>query len=212
MSRDHHGVLNKIFSQQFFQTMNEITIIDRLWGEMTGYRKNPSQRTSNAMGFDISWRHRDVLIGAVERAFVHFCIWCISSIVKSQWMTHIPLCVLCIQWCWKNTPVEWRLLNVQTISFIKGITLMESWTEFIHHGNGTCYWYPGICSSNVGNGNIMSVGDLAPVSPTIFRSNSKFDQNWERSSLKYAQPITTKFCSRHDSVTVVMCAKCRWDR
>ena len=48
---------------------------------------------------------------------------------------------------------------------------------------------------------------LAPVPLTIFRSNSKFDQNWERSSLKYDQPITTKFCTRHDSYTVVTCAK-----
>ena len=34
---------------------------------------------------------------------------------------------------------------------------------------------------------------LVPVPLTIFRSNSKFEQNWERSSLKYTKPITTKF-------------------
>ena len=49
----------------------------------------------------------------------------------------------------------------------------------------------------------------APVRLTIFRSNSKFDQNWERSSFKYTWPITTKFCTRHDSDTVVTCAKFR---
>ena len=52
--------------------------------------------------------------------------------------------------------------------------------------------------------------DLAPVPLTIFQSNSKFNQNEESSSLKHAQPITTKFCTRHDSYTVVKCSKfCR---
>ena len=49
-------------------------------------------------------------------------------------------------------------------------------------------------------------GHQAPVPLTLFRSNSKFDQNVECSSLKYASPITTKFCTRHDSNTVVTCA------
>ena len=53
---------------------------------------------------------------------------------------------------------------------------------------------------------------LAPVSLTIFRSNSKFDQNLQCSSLKCTLPTTTKFCTRHDSVTVVTCAKFRCDR
>ena len=43
---------------------------------------------------------------------------------------------------------------------------------------------------------------LAPVPITVFRSNSKFHQNLERSSLKCVYPITTKFCTHHDSVTV----------
>ena len=34
---------------------------------------------------------------------------------------------------------------------------------------------------------------LTPVPLTVFRSNSKLDQNFESSSLKYTQPITTKF-------------------
>ena len=45
-----------------------------------------------------------------------------------------------------------------------------------------------------------------------FRSNSKFNQNLECSGSKYIQPITTKFCTSHDSVTVVMCAKFHCDR
>ena len=51
----------------------------------------------------------------------------------------------------------------------------------------------------------------APVPLTIFRSNSKFDQNLKCPGLKYTLPITTKFCTRHDSVTVVTCAKFRCD-
>ena len=52
----------------------------------------------------------------------------------------------------------------------------------------------------------------APVPLTIFRSNSKFDKNWERSDLNNAQLITTQFCTLHDSYTVVACAKFRCDR
>ena len=55
------------------------------------------------------------------------------------------------------------------------------------------------------------VASQAPVPLSIFRSNSKFDENSERSSFKYIRPITTIFCTRHDSDTVVTCAKCRCD-
>ena len=54
--------------------------------------------------------------------------------------------------------------------------------------------------------------DQAPVRLTLFRSNSKFDQNLEHCSLKHRQSITTKFCTRHDSHTVVTCPKFRCDR
>ena len=52
---------------------------------------------------------------------------------------------------------------------------------------------------------------LAPFPLTIFWSNSKFYQNLQCSSLKCTLPTTTKFCTRHDSVTVVTCAKCCCD-
>ena len=52
----------------------------------------------------------------------------------------------------------------------------------------------------------------APVPLSIFRSNSKFDENSECSSFEYTWPITTIFCTRHDSDTVVTCAKYRCDR
>ena len=53
---------------------------------------------------------------------------------------------------------------------------------------------------------------LAPVPLSIFRSNSKFGENSECSSFDYTRPITTIFCTRHDSDTVVACAKYRCDR
>ena len=52
----------------------------------------------------------------------------------------------------------------------------------------------------------------APVPLSIFWSNTKFDENSKHSSAKYTRPITTIFCTRHDSVTVVTCAKYRCDR
>ena len=52
----------------------------------------------------------------------------------------------------------------------------------------------------------------APVPLSIFRSNSKFDENSECSSFKYTRPITTIICTLHDSDTVVTCAKYRCDR
>ena len=55
-------------------------------------------------------------------------------------------------------------------------------------------------------------GDMAPVPLSIFRSNSKFDENSKHSSVRYTRPITTIFCTHHDSVTVVTCAKYRCDR
>ena len=54
--------------------------------------------------------------------------------------------------------------------------------------------------------------DQAPVPLSIFRSNSKFDENSERSIFKYIRSITMIFCTRHDSDTDVTCAKYRCDR
>ena len=51
----------------------------------------------------------------------------------------------------------------------------------------------------------------APVPLSIFRSNSKFDENSKHSSVKYTRPITAIFCTRHDSITVVTCANYRCD-
>ena len=40
-----------------------------------------------------------------------------------------------------------------------------------------------------------------------FNQLLKFDKHLQCSGLKYAQPIKTKFCNCHDSITVVTCAK-----
>ena len=56
------------------------------------------------------------------------------------------------------------------------------------------------------------VGYLAQIPLTIFWLNSKFDQIFQCSGLKCTLLITTKFCTCHDSVTVVMCAKFRCDQ
>ena len=45
-----------------------------------------------------------------------------------------------------------------------------------------------------------------PALLTVFRSNSKFDQNVPCFGLKCNLPITPKFCIRHDSGNVVTCA------
>ena len=47
---------------------------------------------------------------------------------------------------------------------------------------------------------------LVSVPITVFWSNSKFHPNLKCSSLKFAQPITKKFCKRHEHYTVVTCA------
>ena len=52
---------------------------------------------------------------------------------------------------------------------------------------------------------------LVPVTLTVYRSNSNFDQNLQCSGLKYALPIGAKFCTCHDSVTMVTCVKFRCD-
>ena len=72
-----------------------------------------------------------------------------------------------------------------------------------------CY-QPSVCATAVWSWHTRP--DLAPVPLSIFRSNSKFDENSKHSSVKYTLPITTIFCTRHDSVTVVTCAKYRCDR
>ena len=43
----------------------------------------------------------------------------------------------------------------------------------------------------------------APIPLTLFRSNSKFNQNLESSGLRHSQPVTTKFCTHHNGFEVL---------
>ena len=67
------------------------------------------------------------------------------------------------------------------------------------------------CLYFIGSEDVSDNTVQAPVPLSIFRSNSKFDENSECSSFEYTRPITTIFCTRHDSDTVVTCAKYRCD-
>ena len=58
----------------------------------------------------------------------------------------------------------------------------------------------------------LSITSQAPVPLSIFRSNSKFNENSKHFSVKYTWPITMISCTRHDSATVVTCAKYLCDR
>ena len=75
---------------------------------------------------------------------------------------------------------------------------------FIYQFLGRCLYQTGnIYYARVFN---ILVPDLVPVPLTLFRSKSKFDQNLKCSILRYAEPITTIFYTRHDRYTVVTCA------
>ena len=71
---------------------------------------------------------------------------------------------------------------------------------FVHGTSDTAKW------------NLNAYCDQAPVPITIIQLNQRFDQNLQCSGLRYTLPITMKFCTCHDSVTVVTCAKFSCDR
>ena len=48
------------------------------------------------------------------------------------------------------------------------------------------------------------IPDLVPVQLTIIRSNSKSDQNMMCSGLKCTLPTTTKLCTHHDSIKILL--------
>ena len=48
------------------------------------------------------------------------------------------------------------------------------------------------------------IPDLVPVQLTIIPSNSKSDQNMMCSGLKCTLPITTKLCTHHDSIKILL--------
>ena len=76
---------------------------------------------------------------------------------------------------------------------LKWSNLLKPWTTELARSDFCCM------GGKYQNG-FSSTRHQAPVPLTIFRSNSKFDEKLECSSLKYAKLIITKFCTRHDSV------------
>ena len=90
--------------------------------------------------------------------------------------------------------IKCQLWANSLMSYIVG-RLPENYIDIIV--NESCFSAPLICGTS-------RPGDRNGI--------SKFDKNFECSCLKYSQPITTQFCTRHDSVTVVTCAKFRCDR
>ena len=112
-------------------------------------------------------------------------------------------------WCnaWVHLGHWWRLLTDH------GLLPARLGTSTDRH---QCPWSTGRWTYMVGAWcwhNIDTIfAFLAPVPLSIFRSNAKFDENSERSSFEYTWPTTTIFCTRHDSDTVVTCAKYRCDR
>ena len=117
-----------------------------------------------------------------------------------------------------------------TSSKIKAHSIMQSDTSYItimmtsSDGNIFCVtrplwglstghrWIPLTKTSDAELLIFVLICDQAPVPLSIFRSNSKFDENSASYSFEYTRPITTIFCTRHDSDTVVTCAKYRCDR
>ena len=92
--------------------------------------------------------------------------------------------------------------------------LTEDTSKLDHYFKMSCVYFLFSCSAvwNVVLWLTIPWWGPTPVPLTIFRSNSKFHQNLQCSGLKWTGSITTKFCTHHDSMTVVKCAKFRCDR
>ena len=59
---------------------------------------------------------------------------------------------------------------------------------------------------------LVFTGDVEACPTKHISIEFEFDENSKHSSVKYTRSITTISCTRHDSVTVVTCAKYRCDR
>ena len=119
-------------------------------------------------------------------------------------------------WTWVVTPVPRSLLHRSPVGGwvvprLSSAGYRWAWSLLSRlHRPRASVWL--LCWPQAGLGSVGVTAYLAPVPLSIFRSNSKFDENSERSSFEYTRPITTIFCTRHDSDTVVTCAKYRCDR
>ena len=170
-----------------------------------------------------------ITCGFVRLACCHYRVWSsISGTGLTRWgrVTHICVVKLtiigsdnglspgrCQAIIWTNagilligplgTNFSEILIGIQTFSFKKMDLKMSS-----------AKWRPFCLGLNELNDRHEINGSLPcwSSSLTIFRSNSKFDQNLQGSDLKCTLLITTKFCTRHDSYHVVTYAKFRCDQ
>ena len=143
-----------------------------------------------------------------EAKFIHFysrkCIWKFhlenGGHFVSASMCYPTVCLLDDNTTW------WKPANLINSTFILGrcqpslpvVTPASSTSNRAWHPGGQYQDYnPHALSVKSSHSN--SPEDQAAVPLTTFWSNSKFDQNLECSSLKYAQPITTIFCTCHHS-------------
>ena len=74
------------------------------------------------------------------------------------------------------------------------------------------WWFETLSCSLWRHRNARSTWAQAPVQLTVCWSNSKFDKILQYSSSKCSLPITTNFCTYHNSVTDMTCARFRCDR
>ena len=111
-------------------------------------------------------------------------------------------------------PVNKIVINASTHIIHKGNVWKVYWRIYASLGlNESIKWFDSLRPRGVMRRYVPgSISVLAPVPLSIFRSNSKFDESSERSSFEYTGLITTIVCTRHDSDTVVTCAKYRCDR
>ena len=139
--------------------------------------------------------------------------------ILSQWnrcLNHTPnrLAQQGIRWYWKHYLSSLKSHSMQTDSCLSWINI-EFFLCRIPCIRDLNQPSPAVSVPRVAGRSrayIINKHGQAPVPLSIFRSNSKFDENSKHSSVQYTRPITTIFCTRHDSVTVVTCAKYRCDR
>ena len=153
-------------------------------------------KKSNALGLHVSMQQTREVI----RVHRNVCqdneiVSALSISVKKQ------ACHLHEYFIWLN-----KFVNVPAFFILISVHWKESaWSSYI-------YIYIHCHTTKVFASFFVIAQVLVPIPLTIFRSNSKFDQKLQCSGLRCTQPITTKFCTCHDNVIVVTCAKFRCDQ
>ena len=156
-------------------------------------------------------------------------IWVINNLIANwgaSYIRDLTVSFICLYWCLSMGTQE-SLQKTAQKSYTRVQIVVINWSHslhssfqlflYIHHiltNDITCFKiWTGHKNCNVKCELLMVAAvDQAPVPLTIFQSNLKLYQNLQPSGLKHALPITMKFCTRHNSYTVVMCAKFRCHR